>query len=139
MEIERRHAPVKPDLLKYLAANPTPPQYSVTEGQEVHVHVHHHYAPAAPIPPEHIVHQGGQPSVAEKVIPWLWTALVACVVLTLCAAVLAAVLAVVVAVIAALVLLGLVVAYIINSQAGATEARAQATAMLRDGKARKRR
>lgn len=137
MEIERRHAPVPPELLKYLAANPTPSGEG--NGQQVHVHVHHHYPPAAPIPPEHIVHQGGQKSVAEKVIPWLWVSLLACVVLTLCAAVLAAVLLVAVAVLAALVLLGLVVAYIINSQTGAVEARAQATAMLRDSKARKRR
>lgn len=135
MEIERRRAPVPAELVDYLRANPTPQQ---GEGG-VHVHVHHHYAPAAPIPPEHIVHQGGQQSVAEKVIPWLWVSLLACVVLTLCAAVFAMVLVIAVVVLAALVLLGLVVAYIINSQAGAVEARAQATAMLRDGKARKRR
>lgn len=136
MEIERRHAPVPGELLDYLRANPSAPNGA--EGG-VHVHVHHHYAPSAPIPPEHIVHQGGQQSVAEKVIPWLWASLLACVVLTLCTAVLAVALVAVVAVLAALVLLGLVVAYIINSQAGATEARAQATAMLRDSKARKRR
>lgn len=137
MEIERRHAPVAPELLKYLAANPTPPDDG--SGQQVHVHVHHHYAPAAPIPPGHIVHQGGQKSAAERVIPWLWVALLGCIVLTLCAAVLTLMAVIMVAVLAVVVVLGLVVAYIINSQAGAVEARAQATAMLKDGKARKRR
>lgn len=137
MEIERRYAPVPAELEDYLRANPTAAQQAADGG--VHVHVHHHYAPAAPIPPEHIVHQGGQQSVAERMIPWLWTALLACVVLTLCAAVLAVMAVIVVAVLAGLVLLGLVAAYIINSQTGAVEARAQATAMLRDGKARKRR
>lgn len=136
MEIERRYASLPAELEDYLRANPTAPQGA--EGG-VHVHVHHHYAPSEPIPPGHIVHQGGQQSVAEKVIPWLWTALVACIVLTLCAAVLAVMAVVAVAVLAAVVLLGLVVAYIINSQAGAVEARAQATARLRDSKARKRR
>lgn len=119
MEIERRHAPVPGELLDYLRANPTPPQGA--EGG-VHVHVHHHYAPAPAIPADHIVHQGPQKSLAEKVIPWLWVSLIACIVLTLCAMVLAVVLVVAVAVIAALVLLGLVVAYIINSQAGVLEA-----------------
>lgn len=123
MEIERRHAPVPGELLDYLRANPTPPQGA--EGG-VHVHVHHHYAPAAPIPADHIVHQGPQESMAQKILPWLWTALLACVVLTICAAVLATVLVVVVAVLAALALLGLVIAYVINSQTGAIAARGKA-------------
>ena len=135
MEIERRHAPVTGELLDYLRANPSAPNGA--EGG-VHVHVHHHYAPAAPIPPEHIVHQGGQRSVAEKVIPWLWTALVACIVLTVCAVVFAMVAIVAVVVLAALVLLGLVVAYVINSQTGAIDARARAAAMLKDGKHKRR-
>lgn len=135
MEIERRHAAVPDELVDYLRAS-----QSASQGGNghVHVHVHHHYAPAAPIPPEHIVHQGPQQSVAQKILPWLWTALLACVVLTLCAAVLATVLVVVVAVLAALVLLGLVVAYIINSQTGATEARARAAEAMRDSVDRRR-
>lgn len=134
MEIERRHAPVPAELMDYLRANPTPSG----DGQQVHVHVHHHYAPAAPIPPEHIVHQGGQKSVAEKVIPWLWVSLLACIVLTLCALVLATVMVIAVVVLAGLVLLGLVFAYIINSQGSTAMAKATAEAM-RDSKARKRR
>ena len=123
MEIERRHAPVPGELLEYLRANPTPPP--VADGK-VEFHVHHHYAPAAPIPADHIVHQGPQKSMAEKIIPWLWLGLLACVVLTICMTLIAMMLVVVVAVLAALVLLGLVVAYIINSQAGAIEARGKA-------------
>lgn len=136
MEIERRHAVVPAELVDYLRANPSAAQQAEQGG--VHVHVHHHYAPADPIPAGHIVRQGPQKSVAEKVIPWLWVSLLACVVLTLCAAVLAVVLAVIVAVIAALVLLGLVVAYIINSQTGAIDARTRATEALKDGKHKRR-
>lgn len=126
MEIERRqYAPVPAELENYLRANPSAAQQAEQGG--VHVHVHHHYAaPAQEIPAGHIVHQGPEKSVAERVIPWLWTALVACIVLTLCAVVLATVLVVAVAVLAALALLGLVVAHIINSQAGAVEARGKA-------------
>lgn len=122
MEIERRHAPVPAELMDYLRANPTSPG---ADGG-VHVHVHHHYAPAAPIPAEHIVHQGPQQSMAQKVIPWLWTALIACIIGTICAAILATVLLVLVVVLAALALLGLVIAYIINSQTGAIAARGKA-------------
>jgi hypothetical protein len=132
MEIERRHAPVPGELLEYLRANPSAAEQAADGG--VHVHVHHHYAPPAPaIPAEHIVHQGPQQSVAQKILPWLWTALVACIVLTICAAVLAAVMVVAVAVLAGLALLGLVIAHIINSQGQAVEARAKATAMLDKG------
>ena len=136
MEIEeRRHAPVPAELMDYLRANPS--ASNVPGG--VHIHVHHHHAPAQdPIPAGHIVRQGPEKSPAERMIPWLWTALLACIVLTLCAAVLTVLAVIAVAVLAALVLFGLVVAYIINSQAGATEARAQATAMLRDGKRKRR-
>lgn len=125
MEIERRqYAPVPGELLEYLKANPSAAQQA--EGG-VHVHVHHHYAAPEPaVPAGAVVHQGPEKSAAERIIPWLWTALLACVVLTLCAAVLAAVMVVAVAVLAALVLLGLVAAYIINSQAGAIDARGKA-------------
>jgi hypothetical protein len=125
MELERRHGPVPGELLEYLKANPTAAQHAADGG--VHVHVHYHQAPAQdPIPAGHIVRQGPEKSAAEKVIPWLWTALLACVVLTLCTAVLATVMVVAVVVLAALVLLGLVAAYIINSQSGAVAARGKA-------------
>lgn len=134
MEIERRYAAVPAEMLDYLRANPTPPP---GDGGKVEFHVHHHYAPSEPIPPGHIVRQGPEKSVAEKVLPWLWVSLLGCIVLTICAAVLATVLVVVVAVLAALVLLGLVVAYIINAQTGTIRARAQeAAATLKDSKRR---
>lgn len=142
MEIERRHAPVPGELLEYLKANPSAAQQAEQGG--VHVHVHHHYA-APEVPAGEVVHQGPQRTVAEKVLPWLYTALVACIILTICAAILAAVMVVAVAVLAALVLLGLVAAHIINSQAGAVEAggkaaeaKAKAEAMLKNGNGRKR-
>lgn len=135
MEIERRHAPVPGELLEYLKANPTAAQQA--EGG-IHVHVHHHYAPQPAPPAGEVVHQGPKQSMAEKIIPWLWTALLACIVLTLCAAVLAAVMVVAVAVLAALVLLGLVVAYIINSQGSTAMAKATAGAMLDKGKHKRR-
>jgi hypothetical protein len=135
MEIERRHAPVPGELLEYLKANPTAAAQAADGG--VHVHVHHHYAPPAPAPAGP-VHQGPGPTTAEKVIPWLWTALLACIVLTLCALVFAMVVVVVVAVLAALVLLGLVAAHVINSHAGAVEAKAKAEAMRDKGKHKRR-
>lgn len=121
MEIERRHAPVPGELLEYLRANPTAAQQTADSG--VHVHVHHHYA--AP-PAGEVVHQGPQKSVAEKVIPWLYAALLGCIVLTICAVVFAMVAVVMVVVLAALVLLGLVAAYVINAQSGAVAARGRA-------------
>lgn len=123
MEIERRYAAVPAELTDYLRANPTPPPGA--EGR-VEFHVHHHYAPADPIPADHIVHQGPHKSIAEKIIPWLWVVLLSCPILTLCAMMLTAVMVVAVAVLAALVLFGLVVAYIINSQTGALAARGKA-------------
>lgn len=137
MEIERRHAPVPGELLEYLRANPTAAQQAADGG--VHVHVHHHYAAPEPaVPAGAIVHQGPEQTVAQKVIPWLYTALVACIILTLCAAVLATVMVVAVVMLAAVVLLGLVIAHIINSQTGAVEARAKAAEALNKGKHKRR-
>jgi hypothetical protein len=137
MEIERRRAPVPGELLEYLKANPTAAQQAADGG--VHVHVHHHYAAPEPaVPAGAIVHQGPEKTVAEKVIPWLYAALLSCVVLTLCALVFAMVAVVVVAVLAAVIVLGLVVAHIINSQTGAVEARAKAAEALNKGKHKRR-
>jgi hypothetical protein len=119
-------------LLEYLRANPTAAQQAADGG--VHVHVHHHYAAPPAVPAGAIVRQGPEPTVAQKVIPWLYTALVACIILTICAVVFAMVAVVVVAVLAAVIVLGLVVAYIINSQTGAVEARARAAEALNKGK-----
>lgn len=135
MEIERRHAPVPAELLDYLRANPSAQRQAAEGG--VHIHVHHHHAPAAPAPAGP-VHQGPPQTTAEKVIPWLWTALLACLVLTLCALVFAMVAIVFTVVLVALVLLGLVVAYIINSQGSTAMARATADAMRDKGKHKRR-
>lgn len=134
MEIERRYAPVPAELEDYLRANPS--ASSAPGG--VHVHVHHHYAPAVTQENPAPVHQGPQKSAAEKILPWLWTALLACIVLTICAVLFAMVAVITLAVLAGLCLLGLVISHVINSQAGAVEARAQATAMLKDGKHKRR-
>lgn len=137
MEIERRHASVPGELLEYLRANPTAPQQPAGGG--VQFHVHHHYAPANPIPPEHIVHQGPPQSMAQKILPWLYVALLACIVLTACALAFAIVAIVVVALLAGLIVLGLVAAYIIHSMTGAVEAKAKATVAEAKAKARARR
>lgn len=134
MEIERRHAPVPDDLLEYLRANPS----AAGAPGGVHIHVHHHHAPQPDVPAGP-VHQGPEKTVAERVIPWLYVALLSCIVLTVCALVFAMVAVMVVAVLAALALLGLVIAYIVNSQAGAMEARAKATAMLNEAKSKHKR
>lgn len=126
MEIERRHAPVPGELLEYLRANPSAAQQAADGG--VHVHVHHHYEAAPAVPAGAVVHQGPEKTVAEKVVPWLYVALLACVVLTLCALVFAMVAVVAVVVLAAVIVLGLVAAHIINSHAGAVEAKAKAEA-----------
>lgn len=132
MEIERRHAPVPGELLEYLKANPSAAEQA--EGG-IHVHVHHHYAaPAEPAAPAAPVRQGPEKTVAERVLPWLWTALLACVVLALCAAVFAMVALIATVFLAGLVLLGLVVAYVINSQSGTIRARAQEAMALNESK-----
>lgn len=136
MELERRRSPVPGELLEYLRANPTAAQQAADGG--VHVHVHHHYAASEPVPANHIVHQGPEQSVAQKVIPWLYVALLSCVVLTLCALVFAMVAVVAVAVLAAVIVLGLVVAHIINSHAGAAEAKVKAAEALNKGKHKRR-
>ena len=138
MEIERRHAPVPDELIGYLRANPSAAHAAADGG--VHVHVHHHYAAPEPaVPAGAIVHQGPEKTVAEKVIPWLWVALLSCIVLTLCALVFAMVAVIAVAVLAAVIVLGLVVAHIINSHAGAAEAKAKAEAAIaRSGKHKRR-
>lgn len=135
MEIERRHAPVPAELVDYLKANPSAPNGA--EGG-VHVHVHHHYATPAVQENPAPVHQGPQQTVAQKVIPWLYAALLACIVLTLCALVFAMVAVIATVVLVALALLGLVIAHIINSQAGAMDARGRAAAALKDGKHKRR-
>lgn len=138
MEIERRHAPVKAEVLEYLSANPTPPPPPVGSGGETHFHVHHHYAPAEPVaPPGSFMHQGPAKTFPEKVIPWLWLGLFACVILTLCAAILAVFALILVAVLGGLIVFGLVAAYVIRSQGVSLAAVADAKAGLADSERRR--
>lgn len=70
-----------PAIVDYLRMNPTPP----AAGGGQHIHIHHHYA--APPPPE----PPPKPTVAEQVIPWMWLALGAMIIGTVCAMILAVV------------------------------------------------
>lgn len=72
-----------PAIVEYLKMNPTPPTGTGAGGQ--HVHIHHHYAPPAPPPPP------PKPTIAEQVIPWMWLALGAMIIGTVCAMILAVV------------------------------------------------
>lgn len=68
-----------PEIVDYLRANPTPPE--ATGGQ--HVHIHHHYpAPAPPPPPP-------KATLAEQALPWVWLALGATIIVTICSLILA--------------------------------------------------
>lgn len=71
-----------PAIVDYLRMNPTPPAPG-TSGQ--HIHIHHHYAPPAPPPPP------PKPTIAEQVLPWMWLALGAMIIGTICAMILAVV------------------------------------------------
>lgn len=72
-----------PAIVEYLKMNPTPPTGTGAGGQ--HVHIHHHYAPPAPPPPP------PKPTIAEQVLPWMWLALGAMIIGTICAMILAVV------------------------------------------------
>lgn len=77
-----------PAIVEYLRMNPTNtlPGAEETPGTPViHVHEHHHYPPAPPPPPP------PGPTVAEKVMPWLYVGLMACIIGTICAFILAVV------------------------------------------------
>lgn len=68
-----------PEIIDYLKANP---MKTVEEGG-THYHIHlPPPPPPAPLPP---------PTVAQKVIPWLYVVLAACIIGTICAAILAVV------------------------------------------------
>lgn len=97
-----------PAIVEYLKMNPTPS--SVTEnGQVIHVHEHHHYPPPAPPPPP------PKPTVASQVIPWVWTALAATIIGTVCSLILAAVVVALVVGLLAVAVAGAVIAYLIRT------------------------
>lgn len=97
-----------PAIIEYLRMNPTPPPG--TEGQQViHIHEHHHYAPPAPPPPE------PKPTVAEQVIPWLYVALMACIIGTICAMILAVFMVALVVGLLAVAVVAAAIAYLIKT------------------------
>lgn len=65
-----------PEIIDYLRQNP---MRTVEQGG-THYHIHMP-SPPPPLPPP-------RPTVAEQVVPWLWTALLACIIATICAAIL---------------------------------------------------
>jgi hypothetical protein len=85
-----------PEIIDYYRANPSVPRPpAVPSGSEVHYHYH-----AAPPPPP-----APRPTVAEKVIPWVYLAVLVMIIGTVCAAILA-----VIGIILIVVLLGVCVA-----------------------------
>jgi hypothetical protein len=114
-----------PAIVDYLRMHPTPPP--AVDGQ--HVHIHHHYAPPpAPPPPQ-------KPTVAEQVIPWLYFALMACIIGTICAFLLAAVMMILVIILLVVAVVAVILAYLIKttreSQVNADLARAAADKIRR--------
>lgn len=97
-----------PAIVEYLRMNPTPPPG--TDGQQViHIHEHHHYAPPAPPPPP------PKPTVAEQVTPWIFLALGAMIIGTICAMILAAVIVALVVGLLAVAVVAAVIAYLIKT------------------------
>lgn len=100
-----------PAIIEYLRMHPTPPPG--TDGADgrpvIHVHEHHHYAPPAPPPPP------PKQTVAEQVTPWIFLALGAMIIGTICAMILAAVIVALVVGMLALAVVAAVVAYLIKT------------------------
>lgn len=109
MEIETKQERLS-SIVQYLRDNPTPNLRTDPEtGQEVHFHEHHHYpAPAPPLPPP-------KPTVAEKVIPWLYLSLLACIIGTICAFILAVVMVALVIGMLGLAVVAAVVSHLIKT------------------------
>jgi len=99
-----------PAIVEYLKMNPVESLPGAGPGgQVIHIHEHHHYpAPAPPAPPP-------KPTVAQQVIPWLYTALVACIIGTVCAAILAVVMVALLIGLLGLALAAAVIAHLIRT------------------------
>jgi hypothetical protein len=80
-----------PAIVEYLKMHPTSslPGTEISTGpgapQIIHVHEHHHYAPPAPPPPP------PKPTLAQQALPYMWLALGALIIGTICAMILAVV------------------------------------------------
>jgi hypothetical protein len=103
-----------PAIIEYLRMHPAhtlPGAQSTGDGGPtvIHVHEHHHYAPPPPPPPP------PKPTVAEQVIPWLYFALMACIIGTICAAILAAVIVALVVGLLAVAVVAAVLAHLVKT------------------------
>jgi hypothetical protein len=91
MTTEHESSDRLPAIVEYLKMHPTEKLPGVGDStgqgttQIIHVHEHHHYAPPAPPQPP------PKPTLAEQMIPWLYFALMAIIIGTICAVILAAV------------------------------------------------
>jgi hypothetical protein len=80
-----------PAIVEYLRMHPTEklPGAEVSTGpgtpQVIHIHEHHHYAPPAPPAPP------PKPTLAQQALPYMWLALGALIIGTICAMILAVV------------------------------------------------
>jgi len=92
-----------PEIIEYLRANP---MRTVEEGG-THYHIHMP-APAPPPPPP-------KPTVAEQVVPWLWVALLSCIIGTICAFILAVVMVALLLGLIGAALLAAVLAYLVRT------------------------
>lgn len=98
-----------PAIIEYLKMHPTPSAVHESGGQIIHIHEHHHYAPPAPPPPP------PKPTVAEQVIPWMYFALMACIIGTILVTILAAVIVALVVGLLAVAVCAAVIAYLIKT------------------------
>jgi hypothetical protein len=78
-----------PAIVEYLRMNPTSSLPGAESGpgspQVIHIHEHHHYAPPPPpLPPP-------KPTLAQQALPYMWLALGALIIGTICAMILAVV------------------------------------------------
>jgi hypothetical protein len=79
MEEQTSYSDRLPEVIDYLRQNPM----KTREVDGVHYHIH--MPPAPPPPPP------APPSMAEKLVPWLYLSLAACIIGTICAFILAVV------------------------------------------------
>lgn len=93
-----------PEIVQYLRENPSRPP-AETGGQ--HVHIHYHEAPPPAPPPK--------PTVAEQVVPWMFMALGATIILTVCAILLAAVIVALVLGMLAIAICAVAIAYLVKT------------------------
>jgi hypothetical protein len=100
-----------PAIIEYLRMHPTEtlPGAEASGQRVIHIHEHHHYAPPPPPPPP------PKPTMAEQMMPWLYFALVACIIGTLCAVILAAIIVALVIGLIAVAVCAAVIAFLVKT------------------------